>query len=179
MAIYSSCKPLALNCTVYSNPERTSLAAAGYYTLDSITFFYVNGSGVITSFNNNCSRAYSLTYSASDCSSACYYGSSTTLYTLTTSLAVNDYVFSNNIRTNFASAGYYSDGTSCYTVVTVSGTSYISSIANCPSNCTPYGYYAYSSCEYIPQYGCVGDVDYYHDGSCGYYTQPRGYCGCY
>lgn len=179
MAIYSSCKPLALNCTVYSNPERTSLAAAGYYTLDSITFFYVNGSGVITSFNNNCSYIYNLTYSAVDCTTACYSGTSATLYTLTSSLSINDYVYSDNPRNNNASAGYYSNGTTCYGVSIVSGQSIISSAVSCPSNCTPFGTYAYSNCEYIPAYGCVGDVDYYHDGSCGYYSQPRGYCGCY
>lgn len=191
--IYSSCTDLALNCSVYTNPERTTAAANGYYLYADNKYFYVTN-GVITSFGNNCATAHTLKYSPTSCADACNNPTSiSTYYSLCQTLAPGCLLYSNALFSDWPPDGYYSTSSTCFTILSdysnydgqyapapnfVYGSLIIDSSA-CPPSCPSLGTYAYVSCEYIPQYGCVGDVDYYHDGSCGYYSQPRGYCGCY
>lgn len=45
--------------------------------------------------------------------------------------------------------------------------------------CPPSGQYAYTDCGWNPAYGCVESIDYYHNGSCGYYESYSYSCVCY
>jgi hypothetical protein len=91
------------------------------------------------------------------------------------SISVGCYMYSNESLTLPVNAGYYSNGTYCYTVT--SG-GYVSAVTNC-NGCPSYGTLSYISCEFIYPYGCTGDVYYYNDGNCGYYTEYPSGCVCY
>jgi hypothetical protein len=84
------------------------------------------------------------------------------------------YLYDNQGLTLPVGSGYYSNGTYCFTV---GSNGLITAIANC-NGCPSYGTFAYTSCEFNPSLNCTDTIDYYNDGSCGYYTVPRNICAC-
>lgn len=182
--VYSTCTTPTVNCIVYSNPERTQLAPAGWYGYNVSNYFYVNNNGVITSVGSNCVTSYNLFYNPSSCGNACESGTPVTLWSFHDTLTMSAGVFSDSSLLNSAPSGYYTTGPggTCYEVYQADwAVSLINSISTCPAACTASGTYAYSSCEYNPYLGCTSDVIYRHDGSCGYYPDyyANYYCGCY
>lgn len=181
MSIYSSCTTLALNCRMYSNPERTQLAAAGWYAYGLSEYMYVDSNGYITSINNNCITIYNLYYSEFNCTEACNSGSPVTLRSFYNSITIGTVLYSDSNLLNTATGGFYSTGPggTCYAISNLDGS--VTGIVSCPSTCTAAGTYAYTSCEWNTMLSCTSDVVYRHDGSCGYYPDyyANYYCGCY
>jgi len=86
-----------------------------------------------------------LSYSFTDCSTACdnYYTTNlVTYYSLTNSFAIDTFLYTNNACTTPVSAGYYSQGANCLTINSVGK---ITSTGPCPQ----YYYYDMSPCNGI------------------------------
>jgi hypothetical protein len=84
-----------------------------------------------------------LTYSFTDCSTACdnyYTTNSVTYYSLTNSFAVDTFLYTDEACTQPVSAGYYSQGANCLTINSVGK---ITATGNCPQ----YYYYDMSPCN--------------------------------
>ena len=96
VTFYTWCNPIAVTCTLYSNPKRTATVGAGYYS-DGVNVYQTNSSGVIIAISSCANCPVADTFITSFCSGYDLY------YTYTDG---NCGTYNTLIESNSATCGY-------------------------------------------------------------------------